>query len=248
MPVQTSAVDLSATPRGRQYKGRSMQSKHGRFQSPSNPDSQHYMPHQGLFDTERAVNLLDDFEHASSDFEDISTHRDEVNSPPTFESSELGLLTFYGSRERRPQPINWTQTPQSSPAQSIHTPVSDNGGSRPRNDWTPRSQILQPITNSSQPQNDLISLIQQQQGMLQKVLTQQKNMQEQQKLLMEKQEIFEKKLNSLEESTVSSGSDGHKKARVTRQLTVSSNYAVCVLPVIISVYIHSSTEFGSRSL
>ena len=42
-------------------------------------------------------------------------------------------------------------------------------------------------------------------------------MQEKQKPLMEKQEIFEKKLNSLEESTVSSGSDGHKKARVTRR-------------------------------
>jgi len=172
VPVQTSGVGLSATPRGRQYKGRSMQSKHGRFRSPSNPDSQHYMPHQSLFDTERAVNLLDDFEHASSDFEDTSTHKDEENSLPMFDSSELGLLSFYGSRERRPQPIGCKR--QSSPAQSIHTPVNDNGGSRPRNDWTTCSQILQPITNSSQPQNDLISLIQQQQGMLQKVLTQQK--------------------------------------------------------------------------
>jgi len=152
-----------------------MQSKHGRFQSPSNPDSQHYMPHQGVFDAERAVNLLDDFEHASSEFEDISTHKDEDNSPPTFDCSELGLLSFHGSRERRPQPINWTQTPQSSPAQSIHTPVSEYGGSRPRNDWTPRSQILQPITNSSQPPNDLISLIKQQQGMLQKLCCKKKH-------------------------------------------------------------------------
>lgn len=71
-----------------------------------------------------------------------------------------------------------------------HTPVSDNGGSRPRNDWTPRSQILQPITNSSHPQNDLISLIQHQ-GMLQKVLTlPKKDMEEQQKVPMEKQEII----------------------------------------------------------
>jgi len=133
------------------------------------------MPHQGVFDAERAVNLLDDFEHASSEFEDISTHKDEDNSPPTFDCSELGLLSFHGSRERRPQPINWTQTPQSSPAQSIHTPVSEYGGSRPRNDWTPRSQILQPITNSSQPPNDLISLIKQQQGMLQKLCCKKKH-------------------------------------------------------------------------
>lgn len=79
---------------------------------------------------------------------------------------------------------------QNSPQCSNHTPVSDNGGSRPRNDWTPRSQILQPITNSSHPQNDLISLIQHQ-GMLQKVLTlPKKDVEEQQKVPMEKQDII----------------------------------------------------------
>ena len=74
---------------------------------------------------------------------------------------------------------------------------SDNGGSRPRNDWTPHSQILQPINNSRQPQYDFLSLPQQQQGVQQKVLTQQKKTKT---CRSSKMEIFQKKLNSLEES------------------------------------------------
>ena len=76
-------------------------------------------------------------------------------------------------------------------------------------------------------------------GCYRKFLRSQKNMQEQQKLLMEKQEIFEKKLNSLEESTVSSGSDGHKKARVTRRPGSQDNS----LWVVIMLYVSYLSSF-----
>ncbi len=82
---------------------------------------------------------------------------------------------------------------------------------RPATDW----YDITPTTTTT---------LQQQQGMLKTVLA---HMEEQQKLMLEKQHKLEKKLNSLEESTPSSGSDGHKqKARVTRQLTVSNFFFI----------------------
>ena len=186
---------VGVTPKGQQHKGlgTSTQSK----------SSQHYMPHQSLFDREQILDNL----------EDDSTHENEF-SPPVFDSTELNLLSYYGPSDRRPQPLV-----QSSSKFSIHTPKCGNGAARQTNYCTPHSQIFQP---SSQPQNDMIALLQQQQGMLQKVLSQQKDMQDLQTVLMDKQQKLEKKLQSLEESTLSSGSDGQKqKARVTRQLTVS---------------------------
>ena len=199
-----AGAGVGVTPKERQHKGlgRPTQSK----------SSQHYLPHQSLFDREHILDNLDDHENVSlNDFEDDSTHENEFSSP-AFDSTELNLLSYYGPSDRRPQP------PQSSPKFSIHTPNSGKGAARQTNYCTPHSQIFQP---SSQPQNDMMALLQQQ-GMLQKVLSQQKDMQDQQNVLMDKQQKLEKKIQSLEESILSSGSDGQKqKARVTRQLTVS---------------------------
>ncbi len=230
--VDVDLLSSGVTPRRRQ---RTVQTNQGRYQAnAARSESQHYMPRQGLFDREQAVSLL----HLDSDidnedsFDNTEAQEDGANSPPLFDSTELGP---YGPSERRPQhhdqPTNWTPTPQFSP-------VSDSD----RNYWTPNRQTLQPI--NGRPQTDMISLLQQQQGMLKTVLAQQKHMEEQQKLMLEKQHKLEKKLNSLEESTLSSGSDGHKqKARVTRQLTVSNFYFIQFMYICTS-----STELGSSRL
>ena len=200
-------------------------------------DSGHYMPRQGLFDREQALtNIMEDLNESEVDPEDEVTglHSDVSPQPPT--AGDLELLSFYGPSQSSSGRL-LSQQPQSATRHSQYTTTSAPGYER---QWaspiTPQTGSIVPQPGGILPQSSpaistplqsvgdtaLVALVQNQQGLLQQLIKDQKSMLSHQEIMIKKQEELENKVKAMEGSISSSGSDerAKRKTKVTRQLSV----------------------------